>query len=47
MTAPVRIAAFTAALAAVFVAAFWVGQVFGPEPAPPAPHPHSHVGETP
>lgn len=47
MTAPVRIAAYLAVLAAVFVAAFWVGQIFGPEPAPPAPHMHSHVGGTP
>ncbi|MGE2732402.1 hypothetical protein ACQI4F_23295 [Mycolicibacterium vaccae] len=45
MTAPVRIAAFVAALAAVFVVALWVGQAFGPQP--PAPQPstgqHSHL----
>ncbi|MGE2836319.1 hypothetical protein [Mycobacterium sp. SMC-4] len=46
MTAPVRVAAFAAALVAVFVVALWVGQAFGPEPAAPAPQPHSHSIES-
>ncbi|ARI56048.1 MULTISPECIES: hypothetical protein [unclassified Streptomyces] len=46
MNTGLRIAAFAAAVAAVFAIAFGVGRVAGPDPEP-APGPSTHQPDTP
>ncbi|MEU0700219.1 hypothetical protein ABZ513_05285 [Streptomyces bacillaris] len=46
MNTGLRIAAFAAAVAAVFAIAFGVGRVAGPDPEPP-PRPSTHQPATP
>lgn len=47
MTVVARIAAFAAALVAVFAIAVWVGGTFGPNPDISVPHPTVTSGQQP